>query len=99
MKRTTEDISLISSEGAEIKAPYYIICESQVLQSLVDSPFFVECNTSTVSVPIRHSVLKKVVEYLWYKHKYSIKQGHVEDFIISEEETLDLLDVSNFLRI
>ena len=92
-------IALISSNGERVSVPYTVLCESPTLQAMVDNPSFIEHSTSTICLPVTTMAIKRVVEYLYYKKDYLSKKGEVPDFAISDEETLDLLEVASFLRI
>ncbi|KAI5186136.1 hypothetical protein NEHOM01_1301 [Nematocida homosporus] len=99
VRNETDEITLIGSGGTGISVPYRIICECEILKKLVDESAFLESLHSSVHLPIAQKTLIRVVEYLWYKSKYHQKEGEVEDFIVGEDETLDLLEASAFLQI
>ncbi|KAH9385890.1 uncharacterized protein NEMAJ01_0786 [Nematocida major] len=93
------NIILTCSTREEASIPYSILSESSILKKIIDTSAFKESSESGINLPISHASLKRVVEYLWYKHKYGRESGNVEDFKIEDSEALDLLEVSSFLRL
>ncbi|KAI5179764.1 hypothetical protein NEOKW01_0227 [Nematocida sp. AWRm80] len=99
-KRKENDIiTLVSSSGEEVYLEYHILCESSILKYIIDTDAFLESQTGIIVLPIETEYLKRIVEYLRYKYNYNIKEGDVDDFVVQDNETADLLDVSLFLRI
>ena len=94
------EVTLRSYEGREFVIDEELAKFSSVLSVLLDrnSPFE-ESLTRIVELPIKSSVLERVVSYLKYRQKYSRLNGPAPDFEISEEESLDLLSVSFYLKI
>lgn len=101
MKEAEErETALVSSTGERLIVPYAVIKESSVLRTMVDGGYnFQESIHSTIHLPVTYECTKRVVEYLQYKREYSLKQGEVPDFAISDGENLDLLEVASFLRV
>ena len=57
-----------------------------------------EQQQSEIKFPeISPQVLEKVVQYFYYKLRYSNTTGHLPDFKIEPELALELLMASNFL--
>lgn len=98
-REKNRDILLICSSREEALVPYAILSESTVLKTIVDTPVFKEARDNAIFLPISYLGLKRIVEYLWYKHNYHKNNGEVGDFKIEDSETLDLLEVSAFLRL
>ncbi|KAI5190863.1 hypothetical protein NEMIN01_1265 [Nematocida minor] len=99
MNKLHKNIVLISSTRESAVVPYYILSESSILKKIIDTQIFKESKEDAIVLPISYPCLKRIVEYLWYKHKYHTSKGAVEDFKIEDSETLDLLEVSSFLRL
>lgn len=94
-----KEILLICTTREEALVPYYILSESVILKRIIDTEIFKEAKSNAIFLPISYLSLKRIVEYLWYKHRYRMDNGAVEDFKIEDSETLDLLEVSSFLRL
>jgi hypothetical protein len=92
-------IILVSSSGDRVEVSYSLLKESPALRDMVDNRSFIEHSTSTIHLPVSTPSVKRVLEYLRYKKEYVDKKGEVADFAITDEETLDLLEVASFLRI
>lgn len=97
--RLNRNILLICTTREEALVPYYILSESSILKRIVDTDIFQESKRNAIFLPIAYPSLKRIVEYLWYKYNYRMNNGIVEDFKIEDSETLDLLEVSSFLRL
>ncbi|OII73174.1 uncharacterized protein cubi_02406 [Cryptosporidium ubiquitum] len=48
---------------------------------------------------INSTQMKKVIEYLEYKHQYSTKHGRLQEFQIEESQAIDLLIIADRLGI
>jgi hypothetical protein len=93
-------VTLVSSTGEEFSAPAALINESETLREILRPEHnFVEARTKVIRLPIKTRYLKRIIEYLQYKRDYCKNMGKVPDFAVSEEETLDLLEVASYLRI
>lgn len=99
IKDPSAEVVLICSTGEEMEVPRHILCQSKVLEVILSDPVFSEAVTGRVHLPITRKAMERVVQYLQYKKRYHEKEGDIEDFVIEEQETLDLLEVSAFLRI
>lgn len=97
--RSEKDVLLICSTREEALIPYYILSESLILKRIIDTQVFKEARRNAIFLPISYNSLKRIVEYLWYKYNYRANNGMVDDFKIEDSETLDLLEVSSFLRL
>ncbi|KAK1348554.1 hypothetical protein CWI38_0186p0050 [Hamiltosporidium tvaerminnensis] len=96
----TKDVKLISYDGIEYIVPEEIATQSSTLKSFLDEENpFIESHEKTVVLPIKSNILKRVIDYLKYKYEYKDTEGTIPDFEIKDDETLELLDVSSYLRI
>lgn len=95
-----DTVTLRSCEGMEFAISEDVVRFSGILTVLLDrnSPFQ-EAISRVVDLPIKAAALKRVVAYLEYRHKYSKSEGPIPDFEVGEEESLDLLSVSFYLKI
>ncbi|EIJ87297.1 elongin-C [Nematocida parisii] len=92
-------IRLVCNTDQEVYVRYAILCESTMLRKMVDNPAFIECENNTIKLPINYRCLQRIVEYLHYKYNYRQNRMEVQDFKIEDQESLDLLEVSAFLRL
>lgn len=94
------NVTLRSCNGTEFLVKEEVAKLSEVLGTLLnrESPFE-EAISRSVTLPIKAIALKRAIEYLEYKHKYLGCEGPIPDFEVSEEESLDLLSVSFYLKI
>lgn len=92
-------VRLISSDNAEYVIDEEIAFLSHTLRTFFDAEFpFKETQTRTVVLPIRSKLLRRIIEFMEYKHT-CINGGGFNEFKISDEETMELLDVASYLRI
>lgn len=95
----TDTVTLISSDNREFTVSEEVANESETLRMFFDrNKPFVEAAERRARLPIRAALLRRAIEYMEYKHKNEKRRG-MQEFIISDEETLDLLDVSAYLRL
>ncbi|ELA46490.1 hypothetical protein VCUG_02034 [Vavraia culicis subsp. floridensis] len=97
----SEIVTLISSDNKKFEVPEYIANESKTLRIFFDrSRPFVEAIERKVLLPIKSKLLMRAIEYLEYKHQYKDKKIYeIPEFPIHDDEALDLLDVSVYLKI
>lgn len=101
MKQAIPDnkVMLISSDDVEFVIDTEIAFLSHTLRTFFDAEFpFKESLTRTVTLPIRAQLLRRIIEFMEYKHKYGNGHG-ISEFKISDDETMELLDVASYLRI
>ncbi|KAF4658183.1 hypothetical protein FOL47_008129 [Perkinsus chesapeaki] len=78
-----EFVTLKSSDGKEIRLDKSIACQAPTIKAIVQGPGnFAETANGMITLPsIRGEVLKCVVDYLYYLHKYTDSEitdfGHV----------------------
>lgn len=59
---------------------------------------FIEAQQSEIKFPdISSKVLEKVVQYFYYKLKYTNHQGPLPEFKIEPDEALEVLMAANYL--
>lgn len=92
-------VKLISSDNIEFIIDMEIASLSNTLKIFFDREYpFIESQTRMVTLPIRSQLLNRIIEFMEYKHKYG--NGHsIVEFKISDDETMELLDVASYLRI
>lgn len=94
------DVILKSCSNAEFIVKEEVANLSEILATLLDRDGpFEEAISRKITLPIKTAALKRAVEYLEYKHKYLGFEGPIPDFEVAEEESLDLLSVSFYLKI
>ncbi|KAI5191169.1 hypothetical protein NECID01_1338 [Nematocida sp. AWRm77] len=99
MEDPHREVVLESVSGEKMCVPYKVLAESAVLKKILSDPVFQECLESRICIPVASSMLQRSVEYLVYKQEYHEKEGDINDFVVHENESLNLLEVSAFLRI
>lgn len=57
-----------------------------------------DCKEAPVKLPINSKFLKRTIDYLNYKHR-CLYEDAAEEFIVLEEETMDLLEIASYLKI
>lgn len=92
-------VRLISNDGIEYVISIEIAFLSQTLKTFFDTNYpFKEAQTRTVVLPIKSKFLKRIIEFMEYKHM-SQNSIVIPDFKIADDETMELLDVASYLRI
>lgn len=93
-------IVLRSCDNVEFRVDEEIVRFSGMLSMLLErgSPFE-EAVSRTVDLPIKSRALKRAIDYLEHRCKYSRFDGPVPDFNVGDTESLDLLSVSFYLKI
>lgn len=94
------NVVLRSCDNVEFRVDEEIVRFSGMLCMLLDrnSPFE-EAISRTVELPIKSKALKRAIDYLEHRYKYSRFDGPVPDFEVCDTESLDLLSVSFYLKI
>lgn len=97
----SEFVTLISVDNQEFKVVEDIANESQILRVFFDrNGPFIEAIEREVVLPIQASLLKRAIEYMEYRFNHKNKKTDEEpEFPITDEEALDLLEVSVYLKI
>lgn len=93
-------VHLKSSDGRTFYIPEVIAEQSKTLATFLDrkNPF-IEAYTKQIRLPMSGKVLKRAIEYMKYKFKYKNMVRSAPEFVIRDEEALDLLDVSSYLKL
>ncbi|ELQ76938.1 RNA polymerase II transcription elongation factor Elongin/SIII, subunit elongin C [Trachipleistophora hominis] len=97
----SEIVTLISSDNKKYEIPEHIANESKTLRVFFDSNRpFIEAIERKVVLPMNSKLLIRAIEYMKYKYQYRGKKAHeAPEFHITDEEALDLLDASVYLKI
>jgi hypothetical protein len=91
-------VTLRSSDNEEFVIEHSVAIQSQTLRAFLSRPsMFVESVTGEISLPIKGIYLKRVVEFLLFRH-FTNAKGESE-FKIDDSETLELLAIAAYLRI
>ncbi|KAF7684250.1 Elongin-C [Astathelohania contejeani] len=100
MDSQTPKVRLISSDHQEFFIDEEIANYSRTLKTFFcrDNPF-IETQTRTMFLPMDARILKRVIEFLNYKHAYNNDAVNAPEFPIEDEEAVDLLDASAYLGI
>ncbi|KAI5149523.1 elongin-C [Enteropsectra breve] len=92
-------VVLISSDNTSFIVDREIAILSKTINIFLNQEFpFNETVTRTINLPFPSNLLKRIIEFMEYKYASIISQNN-EEFVISDEETTDLLDVASYLRI
>uniref|UniRef100_A0A6B2LUV1 Elongin-C n=1 Tax=Arcella intermedia TaxID=1963864 RepID=A0A6B2LUV1_9EUKA len=89
---------MISSEGHEFIVDRKCAMVSGTIRSMLDGGGFLESEAGEISFKeINTNILEKVIQYFYYKVKYTNSTGQTPDFPIEPEIALELLMAANFL--
>ncbi|CCI73931.1 ECU04_1422 [Encephalitozoon cuniculi GB-M1] len=92
-------VRMVSSDNKEFLLDYDVAVQSQTLRTFFGRPeMFLESTSRKVRLPIRARHLKRIVEFLEFKH-HSDPDKEPEEFRIGDEEALELLDIAVYLKI
>jgi len=99
-------VKIISSDDVEMEILYEIAVQSKILELFLNPElnnsrnkmYNYDCEEMPVKLPINSKFLKRTIEYLNYKYK-CLYEDAAEEFIVLEEETMDLLEIASYLKI
>mmetsp|Transcript_27723 Transcript_27723/g.50657 ORF Transcript_27723/g.50657 Transcript_27723/m.50657 type:complete len:114 (-) Transcript_27723:52-393(-) len=93
-------LRLISADGHEFLMDRRVAYECDTFKKMVEQDGFKEGMTSEIKLPtITGKLLEKVIEYLYYKYKYTDAKVSIPELPIDDEIVLDLLLVANYLNL
>mmetsp|Transcript_97998 Transcript_97998/g.227259 ORF Transcript_97998/g.227259 Transcript_97998/m.227259 type:complete len:108 (-) Transcript_97998:86-409(-) len=92
-------VRLVSADGHQFYLDSRIAFECETFRKMVEQDHFKEGQTKVIHLPtITGKVLEKVIEYLYYKYKYTDSKAAIPEFPIDDDMVLDLLSVSHYLN-
>mmetsp|Transcript_77172 Transcript_77172/g.213322 ORF Transcript_77172/g.213322 Transcript_77172/m.213322 type:complete len:114 (-) Transcript_77172:144-485(-) len=92
-------VQLVSADGHKFYMDSRVAYECDTFRKMVDQDHFKEGQTKLINLPtITGKVLEKVIEYLYYKHKYTGSKAMIPEFPIDDDIVLDLLSVAHYLN-
>ncbi|GAB5035344.1 transcription elongation factor polypeptide 1 [Nannochloropsis oceanica] len=89
-------IKLISAEGHEFIVDRKCACVSKTIEAMLAGGF-TESKGEIKFPEISTNILEKVIQYLYYKVRYTNSNSKVPDFKLEPEMALELLMAANFL--
>mmetsp|Transcript_41802 Transcript_41802/g.108279 ORF Transcript_41802/g.108279 Transcript_41802/m.108279 type:complete len:117 (-) Transcript_41802:127-477(-) len=93
-------IRLVSAEGHHFYLDRRIAYECDTFRKMAEQEGFKEGQTNEIKLPtITGKLLEKVIEYLYYKYKYTDAKSTIPEFPIDDDMVLDLLLVANYLNL
>ncbi|CAK0823533.1 unnamed protein product [Prorocentrum cordatum] len=93
-------IRLVSADGHHFYLDRRIAYECDFFRKMVEQDGFKEGQTNEIKLPtITGKLLEKVIEYLYYKYKYTDSKVAIPEFPIDDDVVLELLLVANFLNL
>jgi len=94
-----DPVKLVASDGSEIIIDRKAAMVSGTIKSMLAGPGdYQESQQSEIKFPeISPQVLEKVVQYFYYKMRYTNHSGHLPEFKIEPEYALELLMAANYL--
>lgn len=91
-------VKLISSDSTVYEVDIDLVRHSKTLAVFLDNNYpFIQCKTKEIKLPIKSKHLKRILEFMQYVHKKQNENN--TEFIINDEETMDLLEIASYLRI
>lgn len=92
-------VKLISCDGVDFTVDLELAMHSKTLALFLDGRFpFIQSQTREVKLPIKSKHLRRVLEFMQYTHRPK-EEKRAGEFKISDEETMELLEVASYLRI
>eukprot|EP01066_Platyproteum_vivax_P008336 Platyproteum_vivax@DN3482_c0_g1_i1.p1 len=96
---TQEYVKVISCDGVEFSLTTEVADECEYFRKAF-SDHFLEGQTKTCTLgSIKGDVLKKVVDYLAFKHSYKNNQNEIPKFNVEDGIVVDLLLAAYYLNI
>ncbi|CAL1128400.1 unnamed protein product [Cladocopium goreaui] len=100
MELVSRYLRLISADGHEFFLDRRIAYECDTFKKMVEKEGFKEGQTNEIQLPtITGKLLEKVIEYLYFKYKYTDAKVPIPEFPIDDDVVLDLLLVANYLNL
>merc|ERR1712070_628274 len=94
-----EHVTIVSCEGHEFLMDRKIAFECEMIKKMFESSMKEGNEGKIVLSNITGRILEKVLEYLYYKYKYTDCQGPIPEFPIDDDVVLDLLIAANYLQL
>mmetsp|Transcript_2567 Transcript_2567/g.5139 ORF Transcript_2567/g.5139 Transcript_2567/m.5139 type:complete len:113 (+) Transcript_2567:94-432(+) len=92
-------VRLVSADGHQFLLDSRVAYGCDTFRTMVEQDHFREGQTKVVNLPtITGKVLEKVIEYLYYKYKYTDSKVAIPEFAIDDDIVLDLLSVAHYLN-
>merc|ERR1712129_29360 len=93
-------LRLCSADGHQFFLDRRIAYECDTFRKMVEQEGFKEGQLNTINLPtISGKLLEKVIEYLYYKYKYTDAKTPIPEFPFDDDVVLDLLLVANYLNL
>ncbi|EQC27571.1 transcription elongation factor B, polypeptide 1 [Saprolegnia diclina VS20] len=92
----SEYVKLISAEGHEFYVARKCALVSGTIKAML-SGHFSESKGEVRFPDIGAPILEKVIQYMYYKKRYSNSNARIPDFAIEPEMALELLMAANYL--
>eukprot|EP00397_Hematodinium_sp_SG-2012_P068390 GEMP01110776.1.p1 GENE.GEMP01110776.1~~GEMP01110776.1.p1 ORF type:complete len:116 (+),score=15.69 GEMP01110776.1:42-350(+) len=93
-------ISIYSSDGHEFLIDEKIALECETFKKMLAQDSMKEGQCREIRLNnVRAKLLEKVIEYLYFKHRYTDSTDTIPEFPIEEDCVLDLLIVANYLNL
>jgi len=91
-------VNLYSSDGHRFVLDEWIAMECETFKKMLKFENQ-GGDTKELKLDIKAKLLEKVIEYLYYKYKYTDSRETIPDFPIDDDCVLDLLMVANYLNL
>jgi len=92
-----EYVTLVSSDGHEFVVDKKAALVSGTIKSMLEGGFSEAENRRVAFQDISTPILEKIVQYFYYKLKYTNSTTSIPEFSIDPETALELLMAANFL--
>eukprot|EP00929_Paragymnodinium_shiwhaense_P094498 TRINITY_DN5509_c0_g1_i1.p1 TRINITY_DN5509_c0_g1~~TRINITY_DN5509_c0_g1_i1.p1 ORF type:complete len:113 (+),score=25.46 TRINITY_DN5509_c0_g1_i1:80-418(+) len=93
-------LRLISADGHQFYLDRRIAYECDTFKNMVEQEGWKEGQTNEIKLPtVTGKLLEKVIEYLYYKYKYTDSKVTIPEFPVDDDIVLDLLLVANYLNL
>ncbi|CAE8587727.1 unnamed protein product [Polarella glacialis] len=93
-------LKLVSADGHEFYLDRRIAYECDTFRKMVEKDGFKEGQTNEIKLhTVTGKLLEKVIEYLYFKYKFTDSKVPIPEFPIDDDVVLDLLIVANFLNL
>mmetsp|Transcript_112984 Transcript_112984/g.324723 ORF Transcript_112984/g.324723 Transcript_112984/m.324723 type:complete len:114 (+) Transcript_112984:70-411(+) len=93
-------LRLVSADGHEFYLDRRIAYECDTFRKMVEQGGFKEGQMNEIKLNnITGRLLEKVIEYLYYRYKYTDAKVPIPEFPIDDDMVLDLLVVANYLNL
>lgn len=95
MEEEINYVTLKSKDSNIIKIPISLAYQSNTIHTILTNDCFIESTSKIIELPFSNHIINKAIEYMTIK----LEKGSFSNFKIEDNDALDLLEISNYLKL